>query len=201
MRTQKVIVGDPERKIIVSPIHGIETVGRAVRSLVGTVKTFDHLLKRPELSGNSIIVSEPDNLSDIKLKGITELTEELLSRKRVSTEAIGDETEILRKLIKVLKGHTHGHDAGTDTAVIRGLIADDHAGNGIHDKPDIAFDTADLDVGFISGKRGTFFVRIEVDERFDTDSGCFAVVGDHLMGNGDAVDISQGLRSLSQGET
>lgn len=43
-------------------------------------------------------------------------------------------------------------DAGTDTAVVRDLIAKDGTGHCIHDEPDVSFDSADFDIGFISSK-------------------------------------------------
>ena len=48
--------------------------------------------------------------------------------------------------------HTHGKNAGTDTAIVGYLIADDRAAGSIHDEPDIGFDATDFYVGFISSE-------------------------------------------------
>jgi len=48
VRSQEVVVGDPESEIIAGAIVIIETVGGPVGSFISTVKPFDHLLIRPE---------------------------------------------------------------------------------------------------------------------------------------------------------
>ena len=88
-----------------------------------------------------------------------------------------------------------------DTTVISHLIADHSPGSSIDDQPDIAFDAADFDVSLISSKGRSFFVRICVNKRFDTDGGGFTVVGDHLVGYGDAMDVFHGLCGFSEGQT
>lgn len=85
------------------------------------------------------------------------------------------------------KCHSHGEDAGTDTTVIRYLIADDGTFSGIHDEPDIGLDTADLNIGFISSEYTAGAIIVVVNKRFDTDGGSFTVVGYLLVGNGDVV--------------
>ena len=66
-----------------------------------------------------------------------------------------------------MESHTHGKDAGTDTAVVRDLIAKDGTGYRIHDKPDVSFDSTDFDIGFVGNKSGSGFVIIVVNERLD----------------------------------
>ena len=98
----------------------------------------------------------------------------------------------------MLESHAHRHNAGADATVIRYLIADYSSGYRINDQPDITFDAVDFDISLISSKGGSFLVRIGIDKGLDTDGSCFTVVSDHLVGYGDAVDILQSLRSLTQ---
>ncbi|MDE7321195.1 MAG: hypothetical protein K2N73_00430 [Lachnospiraceae bacterium] len=51
-------------------------------------------------------------------------------------------------------------------------------GCGIHDKPDVCFETADFYVGFVGSKGRSFFVRIPVDKGLDADGGGLTVVGE-----------------------
>ena len=44
--TQKIVVSDPERQVIVSPVDVVKAVCMTVRSLIGAVEPFDHLFKR-----------------------------------------------------------------------------------------------------------------------------------------------------------
>ena len=87
---------------------------------------------------------------------------------------------ILRQFLKVLwefckipECHTHSEDTGTDATVIRYLIADDGAGGGVYDEPDVGFDAADFDVCLICGEHVSFFVGVLVNKGLDTDSGQF----------------------------
>jgi len=75
--------------------------------------------------------------------------ERRLGSQGVSTVSIRDKPEYSREFLEVLKSHTHGKDTGSDTAVIRDLIAEDGMGDGIHDEPDISFDATDFDIGLI----------------------------------------------------
>lgn len=75
------------------------------------------------------------------------------------------------------ESHSHCEDAGTDTAVVGYLITNDRAVYSIHNKPDVCFDTTNFDVGFIGSQYFAWFVIIVINEWFDTDGGCFAVVG------------------------
>ena len=118
VRTQEVIVCDPQGKVIAGTIVIVESVRRAVRGLVGTVKAFDHLLIRTEFFRDCIFVRQTDDLRDIKLEIFSELVKELLGGKQVGTVAVGDKTEAVGKFFKVLEGHAHSHDTGPDTAVV-----------------------------------------------------------------------------------
>ena len=64
---------------------------------------------------------------------------------------------------------------------------------GVHDEPDVGFDAADFDVGFIRGEDFSFFVGILIHKGLDADGGSLAVVGDLLVGDRDVVEIFQGL--------
>ena len=85
--------------------------------------------------------------------------------------------------------HTHGEDAGTNPTVIGYLIAENGTCGGVHDQPDVSFDTTDLYVSFVSSEDVIFFVRILVNEWLDTDRSGFAVVGNLLMGNADIIQV------------
>ena len=97
----------------------------------------------------------------------------------------------------MLKCHSHGKNTGTDTAVVRHLVTEDGAAGGIHDEPDICFDAADFDIGFIGSKYFAGFVIIAIDKGFDTDGCSFAVVGDLLVGDADVIKVFESLRGFS----
>ena len=201
MRSEKVIISDPEGDIVAGTLIVVIAACYAVGGFKRTVETLDHLFERAELFGDFVLVREPDDLSDIKAEVLTELVEELLSRKRIGAVAIGDKAEVFRKLLQLTESHAHGKDAGTDTAVVRDLIAKDGTGHCIHDEPDVSFDSADFDIGFIGNKGGSGFVVIVVNERLDDEGGSPGVVGDLLVGDPDVVKIFESLRGLAQGES
>ena len=178
---QKVIVGDPEGQVIVSPVDVVKTVCMAVRSLIGAVEALDHLFERTVLCGDSIIVGKPDYLGDFERKVFAKLFNEFHGGEWIGAVAVSDELKLFRQLCKPLEGHAHGEDAGADTVVIGYLVADDGAGSRIHDEPDIGFDAADFDIGFISSEHIPLFVGKLVNKGFDADSGGFAVIGDLLV--------------------
>ena len=97
------------------------------------------------------------------------------------------------------ESHPHSENTRSDTPVVRDLISENGAACGIHDKPDIRFDTPDFDIGFISSKNIPCFVIIMINEGLDTDSSCFAIVGDLLMGDSDVIKVFQRLRRFPQG--
>ena len=181
MRSEEVIISDPEGDIVVGTLIVVIAAGYAVGGFKRTVETLDHLFERAELFGDFVLVCKPDDLSDIKTELLTELVEELLGRKRIGAVAIGDKAEVFRKLLQLTESHAHGKDAGTDAAVVRDLIAKDGAGHRIHDEPDVSFDPADFDIGFVGNKGGSGFVIIVVNERPDDEGGSPGVVGDLLV--------------------
>jgi len=187
VRTQEIVVSNPESQVVARTFDVVKTVCGPIRSLVGPVETFDHLLERTEFFRYSIVVGKSDDLGNIELKSITEFKEELLCSQRISTVSVCDETELFRKFFEVSKSHSHGKDAGTDTAVVRYLITDNGAFCGIHDEPDIGFHSADLDIGLVSCQGITGPVIVVVDKGLDADGSGLAVVGDLLVGNGDVV--------------
>ena len=77
--------------------------------------------------------------------------------------------------------HSHSEDAGTDTAVVGYLVANDRTAYSIHNKPDVCFDTTNFDVSFIGSQYFAGCVIIVIDKWLNTDGGCFAVVGYLLM--------------------
>lgn len=200
MGTQKVVVSDPEGKVIVGAVDVIETVGRSVRSLVGAVQPFDHLLERPKFFGDGIVVGKSDDLGDLECEVFPKFLCEFHCSQGIGAVTVSDEPEVLRQFCESPECHAHSKDAGADTAVIRDLVADDGSGSGIHNEPDVGFYATDFDIGLISGEHAPFFVRILVDKGFDADGGGLTVVGDLLVGDADIIQIFQGLRCLAQGE-
>ena len=201
MRSEEVIISDPEGDIVVGTLIVVIAAGYAVGGFKRTVETLDHLFERAELFGDFVLVCKSDDLGDIKAELLTELMEELLGRKRIGAVAIGDKAEVFRKLLQLTESHAHGKDAGTDAAVVRDLIAKDGAGHRIHDEPDVSFDPADFDIGFIGDKGGSGLILIVVNERLDDEGGSPGIIGDLLVGDPDVVKIFESLRSLAQGET
>ena len=201
MRSEEVIIGDPEGDIVVGTLIVVIAAGYAVGGFERTVETLDHLFERAELFGDFVLVCKSDDLSDIKAELLTELVEELLGRKRIGAVAIGDKAEVFRKLLQLTESHAHSKDAGTYPAVVRDLIAKNGAGYRIHDEPDVSFDPADFDIGFIGNKGGSGFVIIVVNERLDDKGGSPGVVGDLLVGDPDVVKVFKSLGGLAQGET
>ena len=200
MRSEEVIISNPEGDIVVGTLIVVIAAGYAVGGFKRTVETLDHLFERAELFGDFVLVREPDDLSDIKAEVLTELVEELLSRKRIGAVAIGDKAEVFRKLFQLTESHAHGKDAGTDTAVVGDLIAKDGTGYRIHDEPEVSFDPADFDVSFIGNEGGSTFIVIVVNERLDDKGGSPGVVGNLLVGDPDVVKIFESLRGFAQGE-
>ena len=201
MRSEKVIISDPEGDIVVGTLIVAIAAGYAVGGFKGTVETLDHLFERAELFGDFVLIRKPDDPGDIKAELLTELVEELLGRKRIGAVAIGDKAEVFRKLLQLTESHAHSKDAGTYPAVVRDLIAKNGAGYRIHDEPDVYFDPADFDIGFIGDKGGSGLILIVVNERLDDEGGSPGIIGDLLVGDPDVVKIFESLRSLAQGET
>ena len=68
VRTQEIIVGDPEDQVIVGVIDVIKTIRLLIRSLIGPVQAFDDLFEWAIPPGDSIVISEPDDLGDLEEK-------------------------------------------------------------------------------------------------------------------------------------
>ena len=83
VRPQKVVIRNPESKIIVGAIIVIKAIGWSVGFLVSTVKAFNHLLVWAELCRYCIVVRKSQYLSNVELKALTEMNEELLGSQRI----------------------------------------------------------------------------------------------------------------------
>lgn len=201
MRSEEVIISDPEGNIVVGTFIVVIAAGDAVGGFKRTVETLDYLFERAELLGDFVLVRKPDDLSDIKTELLTELVEELLCCKRIGAVPIGNKAEVFRQFFQLAESHAHGKDAGAYTTVVGNLIAKNGTGYRIHDEPDVSFDPADFDVSFIGNEGGPAFIVIVVNERFDDKGGSPGVVGNLLVGDPDVVKIFESLRGLAQGET
>ena len=190
---QEVVIGNPEGQVIVGAVDAVKAVCRAVGSLIGAVETFDHLFERPVFRGDSVVVGKSNDLGDLEGKGISKLFGKLHGGEGIGAVAVSNELEFFRELCQSPEGHAHGEDTGAHAAVVRNLVAEDGACGGAHDEPDVGFDAADFDVGFIGGEDFSFFVGVVVHKGLDADGGSFAVVGDLLVGDGDVVEVFQGL--------
>ena len=193
MRTEEVVVGDPEGDAVVGPIKVVVAAGSPVRAFEGTVKPFHDLLEGTELFGDSILIGKTDDLRDVEFEILAVVQVKLLSGKRIGGIAIGNEAELLRELLEVLQGHAHSQDAGADTTVSRDTVAKNGTGGGIHDEPDETFDALDLDVSLVTDHVGRSLVVIGIHEGLD-DKGCRSgIVGDLLVRDADTVKIVHGL--------
>ena len=201
VRTQEVVISDPERKLVIRAFYTVEAVRMAVRRPVGTVETLDQLLVWTVPGGDGIVVCKADHLRDLKLHPLAELKEELLCCKRIGAVAVGNKKEAFRKLIlQLLKGHAHRHDAGTYAAVVGDLIPEDRTAGGIHDEPDEGMDAADLNVCLISHKGLAGLIVVMVHKGLYTECGRLTVVGDLLVGYLKAIEIHESLGRFPQGK-
>ena len=189
MWSQEVIVSHPESQVIVGTVDVIKSVRAAVRSLVRAVQPFNHLFERAVFFRNSIVVGKSKNLGNGEGKVFTKLFCEFHCSKRICTVTVRNKFKVFREFCKPMESHTHGEDAGTNPTVIGYLIAENGTCGGVHDQPDVSFDAADLDIGFISSEDIPFLVRILVDKGLDTDGSGFAVVSDLLVGNADVLQV------------
>ena len=118
LRTQEVVVGDPERHVIVGAIVIVVTAADPVSGFKRAVKPFDHLLVGAELLRDRIIVCESDYLGNVKLEAVSQLPYELLGGQRISTIAVGNEPKLLGESFYAPESHAHGEDAWPDRAVV-----------------------------------------------------------------------------------
>lgn len=193
MRSEKVVVSHPESQIIVGAIDVVKAICHSVRSLISTVEPFDDLFKGAVLCGDGIVVGKTDYLGNLEGKCFSKLSCKLHGGKRIGTVTVRNEFKRFRKFFQTTESHAHGEDAGPNSAVVRDLIADDGASGGIHDKPDISFDSSDFDIGLVSSKDRPFLVRILIYKGFHADCGGFTVVGDLLMRDMDIIQVFESL--------
>ena len=198
MRAKKVVVSDPEGKVIARTVDVVKTVCVTVRSFIGAIQPLNYLFEWAVFRRNSVVVGKSNHLSDFECKVFPEPLYEFHCSERIGTVAVSDELKILRQLSESLERHTHGEDAGTDTTIVRHLVADDGTGGSIHDEPDIGFDATDFYVGFIRCEDIPPFVRVLVNKGLDADSGGLAIVGNLLVGNTDVVEVFEGLGGLAK---
>lgn len=198
MRTQEVVVGNPEGNGIVGGVEELISAGIAVGRFEGAVETFDHLLEGPEFGGNRVVIGKTDDLSNIEFERILIAQSKLLSGKGVSRITVRNEAEVLRQGFDILKCHAHRHDAGTDTAVIGNPVADNGTGNCIHDEPDVGFDAFDFDVGLVCDKCGGFLGRVGHEKRAHKSSGGSAVVFNRRVRDIDAVNFLESQCCFAQ---
>ena len=193
MRPEKVVVSHPESQVIVGAVDVVKAVCHSVRGFISTVEPFDHLFERAVLFGDGIVVGKSDYLCDLEGECFPKLFGELHGGQRIGAVTICNEFKRFRELFQTTERHAHGKDTGTDSTVVRDLIADDGPCGSIHDKPDIGFEAPDLDIGFVSSKDRPFFVRKLVYKGFYADCGGFTIVGDLLMGDIDVVQVFKSL--------
>lgn len=200
MGSEKVVVCNPEGKVIISAVDVIKAVCVTVRSLISAVEPLNHLLEWAVFCRNRIVVGKPNDLSDFEGKVFPELLYEFHCGERIGAVTVSDELKVFGQLGKTPECHAHGEDAWADTTIIGYLVADNGTGCSIHDKPDVCFETADFYVGFIGSKDISFFVRILVNKGFDAAGSGLTIVGDLLVGDTDVIQIFECLRGFAQGQ-
>ncbi len=126
-------------------------------------------------------LGKPDDLGDFKSGVSAQLFYGLHCGKGIGAVAVSDKLKVFRQFCKSPESHTYGEDIGADTTVVGHLVADDGAGSGVHDEPDVGFDATDFDVGFISSEHSIFLVRVLLSKRLSTHCRSFAVVGNLLV--------------------
>lgn len=189
MRAQEVVVGDLECYVIVCTIITIVTAVDPVSEFKDSVEAFDYLLIRAELPGDSIIVCKPDYLGDVKLEAFPQFLCKLQGNQRIGAVPTSNEPEPFREFPYAPEHHAHDKDARTDRAVVGNLVAEDRAGGSVHDEPDVAFGTADFDIGLIGGEDGWFGIFIVVREGLDNHSRRPGIVDNLLVGSPDVIEI------------
>lgn len=171
MGTEEVVVGDPECHVIVGAIIIVVTAADPISGFKCAVKPFDHLLVGAELLRNRVIVCEPNYLGNVKPEAVPQLPCELLGGQRIGTIPVGNEAELFGEAFHAPESHAHGEDARPDGTVVRNLVAEDGAGCGIHDEPEVAFDAPDLDISLISRKDGGLWIFVVVNKGLNDNGG------------------------------
>lgn len=118
MGAQEVVVGDPERHVVVGAIVIIVATADPVSGFEGAVEPFDHLFVGTELLGDGIVVCEPDHLGDVKLEAFPRFPGELQGGQRIGAVSIRNEPKLLRETLHAPESHAHGEDTRPDRAVI-----------------------------------------------------------------------------------
>ena len=200
VRTQKVVVSHPKGNVVVGTFVVVVAAGNPVGGLESSVEAFNAFLIRTPFFGDSVIVSKADDLSDVETELFAVLTKELLSSQRIGTVAVCYEAEILRKILEVTEGSAHCHNAGTNIPMLRDHVSEDGSRDSVHDDPKVSFDTADFEVGFVSGHLGRGMVIVVVCEGLDDHGSGSGIVGDLLVRDINAVEILHGLSCFAKGE-
>ena len=196
--TQKVIVGNPESQVIVGTFDVVKAVCFPIGSFIRTVQPFHDLFEWTVFFGYSIVVGKSNDLGDRKGKVFSKLLCELHCGKRVSAVAVRNKLKVFRQFFKTPESHAHSEDTGAHATVIGYLVADNGTAGGVHNEPDVSFDAADFDIGFIGDKCCPLMVGILVNKRFDADSSGFTVIGDLLMGDADVIEILKSLAGFTK---
>lgn len=90
--------------------------------------------------------------------------------------------------------------ARASRAVVGGRVTENGTGGSVHNKPDVAFDAVDLDIGLIGSEYRRFRVFIMVHKGLDDHGGCFGIVGNLLVRDANAIEIIKCLGGLAQGK-
>lgn len=114
----EVVISNPECQIAVGVV---KAVCRAIRSLIGAVNLFDHLVERAVFFGDGIVVGKLDDMGDFKCKEFAELFGKLHGGEGIGAAAVSDELEFIKELSKSPEDYAKGFY----TMAVRYLIADD----------------------------------------------------------------------------
>ena len=113
MRTQEVIVSDPERNAVYCTAIRTVTAGDTIRFPECTVQAFDHLFEWPEFFGYLVVIGKADHLRDEYVPAFFNL--ELLGGKRIRAVSVSNEFQgSVREFLKFIKCHAHGKNTGAD---------------------------------------------------------------------------------------
>lgn len=100
MRSQKVIVSNPEYKIVVGSVDIIKAIGWAVRGFISSVEPFDYLLVGTVSGRHLIVIGQSDHLCDVKFKLFAVLAEKLMGGERISAVSVSNKTEVFWKFFR-----------------------------------------------------------------------------------------------------
>ena len=124
MRSEEVVVSDPESKIKTGIFKTVITTSGAIGGFECAVESLDQLLERPELGGDFVVIGKADDLSVVEAEVLAIFEIELHGSERIGTVAIGDESETFGEFLpEVVQSLSHGEDACTNAPVIRTTVA------------------------------------------------------------------------------